>query len=81
MGINIEALTKCSATVAVLPTIADHNGHDQLSSLGYHYGMPRLGFCQYFVFSCLIRNNRVLGTPDMADHSGYKIHIYVLAIL
>src|SRR5882762_8358096 len=23
------------------------------------------GFCQYFVFSCLIRNSTVMGTPDL----------------
>jgi hypothetical protein len=28
MGMEIEAPTKCSATVEMLPTIADHNGSD-----------------------------------------------------
>ena len=39
---KIATPTKCSATVAMPPTIADHNGSDQLSSLGT-YGMPRGG--------------------------------------
>jgi hypothetical protein len=43
MGINTKAPTKCSATAPVLPTIADHNGSDQLSSLDYHYGIATGG--------------------------------------
>jgi len=42
VGMKIATLTKCSATVAMLPTIADHNGSDRLSSLRT-YGMPRGG--------------------------------------
>ena len=61
---TIETPTKCSAMVAVLPTIADHNGSDRLSSLGT-YGMPRGGYPDATL---------------TADRSEYKIAAYALAI-